>query len=157
MAGSERSKEIKDELQKMLKDDKNNDFQDQIYFALGNLYFREGNVDEAIEYYKLSSIKSISNTQQKTTSCLTIADIYYEQQNYKLADMYYDSAKVYLTDDYPDYDFIMNKTSSLSVLVQNLQVIQLEDSLQRLAEMDAPARLAVALTSPVPRRCLSRS
>jgi tetratricopeptide (TPR) repeat protein len=143
MAGSERSKEIKDELQKMLKDDKNNDFQDQIYFAIGNVYFREGNVDEALEYYKLSSIKSVSNTQQKTSSCLTIADIYYEQQSYNLADMYYDSAKVYLNESYPGYDVIMRKTSSLGELVQNLHVAQTEDSLQRLAAMDESDRLEI--------------
>jgi tetratricopeptide (TPR) repeat protein len=143
IAGSEKSREIKDELNKMLKDEKNNIFQDQIYYAIGNVYFREGNIEEALDYYKLSSEKSISNNKQKISSCLTIADIYYERQMYEWADMFYDSAKVYLTDDYPDYDFIMNKTSSLSLLVQNLQVIQMEDSLQMLAAMDESSRMVL--------------
>ena len=143
MTGSEGSREIKEELRKMLKDEKNQEFQDQIFYALGNVSFREGDIEEALALFKISSERSISNNQQKTSSCLTIADIYYEQHNYEMADLYYDSAKVYLTDDYPDYDVIMRKTSSLSVLVQNLQVIQREDSLQRLAGMDARGRLAV--------------
>ncbi len=78
--GADKSMEIKDELDKMLKDEKNREYQDQIYYALGNIYFREGNVDKAIDYYKLSSVKNVSNAQQKTKSCLTLAEIFYERK-----------------------------------------------------------------------------
>lgn len=143
MAGIDNAKEIKDELRKMLKDDKNSDFKDQIYYAQGNVASREGNIEEAIEMYKLSSIHSISNTQQKTTTCITLADIFYERQDYEMADFYYDSAAVYLTDDYPDYEEFMQKIMSLSLLVENLQIIHLEDSLQMLAGLDEASRLAI--------------
>ena len=46
-AGSEGGKEITNLLNKMLKDEKNKDFQDQIYFALGNLFKKEGKETEA--------------------------------------------------------------------------------------------------------------
>jgi tetratricopeptide (TPR) repeat protein len=143
MAGTDNAKEIKDELEKMLKDDKNAEFKDQIYYAQGNVAFREGNTQEAIELYKLSSATSTSNTQQKTTTCLTLADIFYERQDYEMADYYYDSAVVYLTNEYPDYEEFIQKTLSLSLLVENLQVIQLEDSLQMLAGLDEASRLAI--------------
>jgi len=143
IAGSDNAKEIRDELRKMLKDDKNAEFRDQIYYALGNVFFREGNVDEALNQYKLSSVYNVNNTQQKTTSCLTIADIYYERQDYETADLYYDSAMVYLTQEYPDYDEIIAKTRSLSNLVENLQTVHLEDSLQMLAKMPESARNAI--------------
>ena len=143
MAGTDNAKEIKDELRKMLKDDKNADFKDQIYYAQGNVAFREGNVEEAIEMYKLSSASSTSNTQQKTTTCITLADIFYERQDYEMADSYYDSAAVYLTNEYPDYEEFIQKTMSLSLLVENLQLIQLEDSLQMLAGLDEASRLAI--------------
>ena len=143
MAGTDNAKEIKDELRKMLKDDKNADFKDQIYYAQGNVAFREGNIEEAIEMYKLSSAHNISNTQQKTATCITLADIFYERQDYEMADFYYDSAAVYLTDDYPDYEEFIQKTMSLSLLVENLQIIQLEDSLQMLAGLDEASRFAI--------------
>ncbi|KPK87266.1 MAG: hypothetical protein AMS27_02905 [Bacteroides sp. SM23_62_1] len=69
--GAAKSREIKSELNKMLKDEKNKEYKDQIYYALGNIFYREGNIEEAIEYYKLSSASSVSNIQQKTKSCLT--------------------------------------------------------------------------------------
>ena len=43
---------MKKELEKMLRDSKNMDFQDQIYYALGNMSMKEGNEEEAVEYYQ---------------------------------------------------------------------------------------------------------
>ncbi len=43
------SEALRKELNKMLRDKKNVDFRDQIYYALGNLFFREGNRDQAKE------------------------------------------------------------------------------------------------------------
>jgi len=136
-------REITSELMKMLKEEKNREYRDQIYFALANIYFREKDIDEAINYYKLSSESSISNVQQKTTTCLKLADIYYNMQKYQLAAAYYDSATANLTAEYPGYQDIMVKSKSLSGLVENLKVIQFEDSVQRLAAMDEDDRLAV--------------
>ena len=51
-------KEIRRELEKMLKDSKNKDYQDQIYFALGNMSMKEGNESEALEL-----LQKISNCQ----------------------------------------------------------------------------------------------
>ena len=141
--GADKSREIKAELNKMMKDEKNTEYQDQIYFALANINMREGKTEEAISYYKLSSAKSISNPQQKTKSCLTLAELFYERQNYQSAKLYYDSAIVSLTPEYKDYDGVMTKSKSLSSLVENLIVIQFEDSVQRLAGMSESERYVI--------------
>lgn len=141
--GAARSREIKAELNKMLKDEKNREYQDQIYYALGNIYYREGNVNEAIGFYRLSSAKSISNAQQKTKSCLTLAEIFYNRENYAEAKLYYDSAIVSLNSDHPDYTQIITKSKSLSNLVENLMVVHFEDSVQKLAGMSETERLTV--------------
>jgi len=141
--GADKSREIKAELNKMLKDEKNTEYQDQIYFALANINMREGKTEEAISYYKLSSAKSISNPQQKTKSCLTLAELFYERQNYQSAKLYYDSAVVSLTPEYKDYADVMTKSRSLSSLIENLIVIQFEDSVQRLAGMSESERFVI--------------
>jgi tetratricopeptide (TPR) repeat protein len=141
--GADKGKEIKAELNKMLKDEKNKEYLDQIYYALANINYKEGNMDDAISYYKLSSAKSVSNPQQKTKSCLTLADIYYNRQNYESAKVYYDSAVVSLTPEYKNYDVVMSKSRSLSHLVENLIVVQFEDSVQRLAGMSEAQRFEV--------------
>ncbi|MBL7112365.1 MAG: tetratricopeptide repeat protein [Bacteroidales bacterium] len=143
VTGADRSKDIKGELKKMLREGKNKEYKDQIYYALGDIHWKEGETNKAIDYYALSSAVSVSNPQQKTKSCLTLADIYYDQQNYEFAELYYDTASINLPSDYPDYESIITKLGSLSELVQNLKIVQFEDSVQRLAAMDENERLTI--------------
>ena len=51
---SEMLRKLKASWIKMLRDDKNIEYQDQIYYALGNLAAKEGNITKAIENYKKS-------------------------------------------------------------------------------------------------------
>jgi tetratricopeptide (TPR) repeat protein len=134
---------VKNQLYKMLKDDKNIEFQDQIYYALGNIEYKAGNKNEAIKLYKKSARASVGNNIQKTTSYISIADIYYQQKSYRKAGVYYDSARYYITDKYPDYDVIMEETESLINLVDYLNTIELQDSLQRLAKLSESERLKI--------------
>jgi len=131
---------LRKELEKMLKDDKNFDYQDQIYFALAKLAERDNDKKSAEEYYKLSAKTSISNPSQKAMSFLALADIYFSRPEYLLAQAYYDSTMTSLDRNYPDYDKIALKTRNLSDLVNNLNEVQRQDSLQRVAKMSEKER-----------------
>lgn len=134
------SKEIRKQLRKMLKDDKNIEFQDQIYYAFGNIDFKEGAVEGAIKNYKLSVESSVSNTNQRALSYLSLADIYFEKLKYKLAQAYYDSSITFLDKEYPDYEKIALKTKNLTQLVLHLNIVEMEDSLQMVAGMTESER-----------------
>lgn len=138
--GAGSSKEIKKNLNKMLKDDKNIEYQDQIYYALANIAFKENLINTAIEYYKLSAKASVANTYQKAISYLAVADIYFDKPDYQLAQAYYDSSIVFLDTEYPDYEKIYAKTKNLTELVTNLNTVELEDSLQAVAQMSKKER-----------------
>ncbi|MBE9509926.1 MAG: tetratricopeptide repeat protein [Bacteroidetes bacterium] len=129
------SSEIVKELEKMLKDDKNIDYHDQIYYALGSVSMKEEKIGEAIELYKQSVAGSISNTNQKGLSYLSLADIYFERKDYKLSQAYYDSAVTTLDKSYPGYESIAVKTGNLTRLVDNILIVEREDSLQMVAQM----------------------
>lgn len=135
--------EIRKELEKMLKDSKNRDFQDQIYFALGNLMEKEGKVDEALELYKKSASSSSVNQNQKGKSYLALAGHYYSRPDYMKAGMYYDSTVYFLDQKYPGYSELKTKSQNLNTLVQHLTVIQVEDSLQKVASMKENERNAL--------------
>ncbi|HEY4799802.1 MAG TPA: tetratricopeptide repeat protein, partial [Bacteroidia bacterium] len=130
------TKELKSELNKMLKDEKNKEYRDQIYYALGNIAFRENEVNEALKYFKLSAQTSVSNTKQKGISYLNIAEIYFDRKEYKPAQAYYDSTITFLPKDYKNYEQIKNKKESLTAMVKNISIIAREDSLQKVAGMD---------------------
>ena len=132
--------DIKKDLRKMLKDDKNEDYKDQIYYALANLEFNAGNEKKAIEYYKLSAETSVSNDIQKALSFLALADIYFKKPNYLVSGSYYDSTMQYLNIDYSNYYAVSVKANNLIELVEYLKEVQLQDSLQMVASWSEKKR-----------------
>ncbi len=137
------SEKLKKELRKMLRDKKNIDFQDQIYYALGNIYFKEGNTDVAIENYRLSVLNSYQNQFQRALSAITLADIYFDNLRYRDAQSYYDSAMIIIDDTYPDYQQLAANYKSLTNLVENLETVERQDSLQKVALMPEMEREAL--------------
>lgn len=134
------SKIIKKQLNKMLRDDKNIEFQDQIYYALADIAVKENDVPLALTYLSKSIKASTTNNTQKALSYLKRADIYFEKPDYTSAQANYDSTMTFLPKDYVDYAVIEEKKKSLTALVVNLNVIILEDSLQRLGKMSETER-----------------
>jgi len=133
--GFGQAEDIEQELVRMIRDDKNIDYQDQIYFALGNLMAKEGKRDQAIQYYGKSALVSTTNTRQKTRSYLTLADLYYQQPDYPNAQAFYDSTLLTMDADYPGYAALVSKTKTLTELVENIRTVAFEDSVQMLARL----------------------
>ncbi len=134
-------KEMIKQLTKMLKDDKNKEYQDQIYYAIANIEFNDGNIKSAIEDYKKSAQVSVSNNTQKSLSFLSLGNIYFKVPDYPNSQMYYDSCMSFLPNDYPNYEKIKTKTDILNELILNLNEVALQDSLQRVAAMSSKDRI----------------
>ena len=132
--------ELKRELEKMLRDSKNDEFQDQIYYALGNLLMKEGKENEAVVYFRKSASSSSGNQSQKGKSYLALADHFYAKPDYLKAGRYYDSAVYFIDSKSPDYLSLKAKSLNLNSLVSQLTIIQTEDSLQKVAAMPDAAR-----------------
>jgi tetratricopeptide (TPR) repeat protein len=133
-------KQITKILTKMLKDDKNKDYKDQIYYALAEVAMRNNDTAVAIDYLRSSVSSSVNNNYQRSTSALTVADLYFAIPHYENAQAYYDTALTALPKDYPNYAEIERKTKILTDLVVNLITIQEEDSLQKLVNMSETDR-----------------
>lgn len=134
---------IKNELRKMLKDDKNIEFQDQIYYALGEIEHKQGNMDKAMEYYQQSIRASVDNIDQKARSFLTVADIQYDRQQYLDAQAYYDSAVSVIDNSYPNYEDIFTRSTSLTKLADHVNTFQLQDSVLKLSVLPENELMAV--------------
>jgi tetratricopeptide (TPR) repeat protein len=130
-------------LRRMLRDSKNKDYLDQIYFALGDLEERMGNTDEALKLWALSAASSTVNNRQRARSYLALAEYYYNQPEYMTAWHYYDSASYLLDDRYPDYEAIRRRASDLGEYAQYHDIVIIEDSLRRVASMSNADRDAL--------------
>ena len=126
---------IRKELMKMLKDEKNLEFLDQVYFALAELEIKEGNETAAVDFYKKSIAYNSTNATQKAISYLALATYYYGKENWVPAGLYYDSCSQSLPDTYPDYKKLIDFGANVKLLSENIAVAQREDSLQKVAKM----------------------
>ncbi|MDB5015811.1 MAG: hypothetical protein JWQ84_643 [Mucilaginibacter sp.] len=128
----------------LLKDPNNKDFKDQIYYQVAEIALAEKHVDDAIKNYKLSVRYSLKNQNQKGLSYLRLAQVNFKNKsNYVSAKKYYDSTLTTLPTNYPGYQLIQKTGSNLQLLVDRLQIIAREDTLQALAKMDENTRLSV--------------
>jgi tetratricopeptide (TPR) repeat protein len=134
------SEKIKSMLWAMARDEKNEEYYDQIYFALAEIEYEEQNIEKAVEYYTTSAQKSINNPRQKGRSYLRLAELYFTETEYVLAKQYYDSTATYLPENYPNYDVIVSIGNSLIGLVNNLEIVEYNDSLLALAALDEKDR-----------------
>ncbi|MHB1176715.1 MAG: type IX secretion system periplasmic lipoprotein PorW/SprE [Daejeonella sp.] len=121
------------QLRALLKDDKNRDFIDQIYFQIANTYADQKEPAKAIENYNLAIKNSTKNVTQKGLAYLKLAGIYLDQSDFVRSKAYYDSTLSALPKTYPDYDLISKKGSTLELLADRLTLIAREDTLQMLA------------------------
>jgi TolA-binding protein len=123
---------IEKALNKMLRDDKNITYRDQIYYvwALKELdleYYPEAEVN-----LRKSIAASVDNARQKGKSYLKLAGIAFDFKSFVNAQAYYDSAIAVLPMNYPGLDTLEERTSVLNDLVAQLNVVALEDSLQSM-------------------------
>ena len=132
--------DVKKQLHKMLRDSKNTEYQDQIYYTLAEIELYEGNTEKAIEYFQKSAKASSLNLPQKTKSYLTLANLFYDRREYVPSQAYYDSAMVNMQPSYLGYAQISSRAKNLNDLVNNLNKVQFQDSVQRIAKMSESER-----------------
>ena len=131
---------VKKDLNKMLKDPKNAEFKDQIYYALAEIDFNEGNEDLAVANLHRSVFYSTNNKRQKGQSYERLGDYRFNRREYVQAQKYYDTCAQVIDDNYPNAEGIRGKADNLAKLVVAVETAEREDSLQRIAGMDASSR-----------------
>ena len=125
----------------LLRDDKNIEYQDKIYYEMGLFELKQGNVNKAVENLNESIIVSTDNPTQKAYSFLQLGEIYYaDLQQYELAKAYYDSVMTSLPKNVENYKQIERRRNTLTEFVENLTIYRSEDSLQRMVKIPEPQR-----------------
>jgi TolA-binding protein len=135
-AGGQGAQKTKKYLKRMLEDDKNIEYYNQIYYELAKLEFATDNTNQGLIYMKKSASTKGSNTTQLTKTCLFLADYYFKSRKYDKAQSYYDSSVAIIPEDYPNVDNIKTKHSILSKLIENIETVRTQDSLLALSTMD---------------------
>lgn len=144
LAGRTPASEARRDLEKLLKDKKNVDFKDRIYFALAELDLQERDTAMAIVHLTESLGYNPKNKAQRAETQLKLADLYYDQERYVEAKTFYEQCleNLLVTDD--RYPRVSRLSRNLTEIARNLQVIELQDSLLRIAGMSEKERIELA-------------
>lgn len=129
------AKQARKQLKQLLKDEKNKDYFDEIYYELAMLAFKDRDPVQGVAMLKLSTASSTKNQQQKAKSFLALAEHYFKAQDYTQSQLYYDSTATVLAKEHPKYREVQGKKDYLGDLVRYLQTIYEQDSLQKLAKL----------------------
>lgn len=130
-------------LKRMTRYDRNAEYLDQVYYAIGNLYLSRGDTLKAIDNYKLAAEKSKRNGIDKAISQITLGQLYYTRHDYDLAQPCFAEALPLLPEDYPDYAMLKRRSDVLDELAVYAQNVSLQDSLLRLSAMSEEDRMNV--------------
>ncbi|TWI81014.1 type IX secretion system periplasmic lipoprotein PorW/SprE [Chitinophaga japonensis] len=128
-------------LRKMAKKERYIPFRDAIYYTMADLVAAK-DPDAAIKFLMQSLKQESNNPMQKTLSFKAVADIYYNQRQYRQAKDYYDSTATVMPQDFADAGVVNVRKAVLGDVATRVDAIEREDSLQHIAAMPETERQA---------------
>lgn len=142
--GRASAEQITKKLEKMAVDIKNEEYRDQVYYALADIALKNNNKPDAISYLRKSLQYSKANSAQKAEAYILLADLFYESQDFINAKTYFDSTLLVLAKTDERYDRISNFSNNLTEIAQNLLIIQEQDSLLAISRLSDKEKEALA-------------
>jgi tetratricopeptide (TPR) repeat protein len=135
-SGNDQVKKLRRLLKKMLRDEKNIDYKDRVYYEIAMLDMKVNNLTAAIENLQNSIAANTNNQRQKALSYYKVGQIYfYDLQDFTNAQAYFDSASTAITRDAPEYREISTISRTLKEYIGYINTIELQDSLLRLSRL----------------------
>ena len=130
-------------LLKMTRLEKNKDRLDVLYGAIGTIYLQAKDTTKALEYYDLAIEKSTQAGLAKAQVLVTAGDIYFDRRNYKKAQPCYNEAVTIINAEDEDYNRLNRRAQTLDALIQEVNTVELQDSLQRLSRLPEEEQMKV--------------
>jgi tetratricopeptide (TPR) repeat protein len=129
-----------DNLLKMAKKDKFENYRPLLYYSAGQLAMQKPDTAAAVNYYSKASQDSTSDVTLMNKSLMALGDIAFSQRNYRKAYREYDSLGTGDTTITARLDEIHGRRNLLEKIVQKETIIDREDSLQQIAAMSPAER-----------------
>lgn len=140
--GASQAKKMVGKLKRMAASDKNKDYLDQVYYAIGNIYLAQKDTLKAISNYEKGNKKATRSGIEKGVLLLKLGDLYWQQEKFSDTQRCYGEAIGLLDKDRKDYEQLSARSKVLDELVPYTDAIHLQDSLQALAKMSEKDRNA---------------
>jgi len=135
------SKQMIRKLKSMAKNPKNQEYLDQVYYAIGNIYLSKGDTTHAIWAYRDGVEKSTRNGIEKGVVLLHLGRLYWDREKFVDAQKCYSQAFGLLDKDHDSYKEVDERSKILDELLPFASAVELQDSLQMMASLDSVTRM----------------
>ncbi|MCF0196271.1 MAG: hypothetical protein HUK03_03370 [Bacteroidaceae bacterium] len=129
-------------LKRMARSDKNKDYLDKVYYAMGNIYMGVQDTARCIAAWETGVEKGTRNGSDKAALLLRLGQLYWQMERYIEAAEAYKKCVSILDKEHEEYEESKRREKILSELEPHLSAIKLQDSLQSLARMTEAGYLA---------------
>lgn len=123
------------QLERMLKDDKNEEYKGRLYFAIAEIYLKKNDEDKGVEFLELALKEGTGNGTQRAEAFLKLARIYYAKEDYVQSSDYYRQGLAGLKKTDDRYEETKSISDALALIANKIQTIQLQDSLLEISKM----------------------
>ena len=128
-------------LAKLLKDPKNEEFYDRVYFELAMLELKKDSLDKAVAYFQKVIEAPQGKERLKALAYYEIGKMFFEvHQQYDSAQVYFDQAANTITKTAPEYREITDIAETLRKYVEYKTTIHFQDSMLWLAGLSEKER-----------------
>lgn len=130
-------------LKAMTRYERNREYFDQIYYAIGNLYLSRRDTTQAIGAYRKAIAESTRNGIDKALAQMALGNLLFLRGDYVGAQPCYAEAMPRLPESFPDYRMLKRRSDVLDELSTFAANLQLQDSLLTLSRMPQEEQMAV--------------
>ena len=115
------TKQMVNRLKRMVASDKNKDYLDQVFYAMGNIYLTNKDTLNAIAAYEQGYKKSTRSGIEKGVLLLRLGNLYWEKEKFSDARRCYNEALGLLDKDRKDYEQLSERTKVLDELTPHTE------------------------------------
>jgi tetratricopeptide (TPR) repeat protein len=131
-------------LERLLKDDKNIEYRDQIYYVMADIALQDGLKKDGIAYLRKSLDNNQGNTTQRAEAYLKLADLYFDDEHFVQAKNYYDSTLTVLAATDERRQRVSEYAENLKDIARLIQTIAANDSIVSIYRMNDDERKVFA-------------
>lgn len=128
-ATDENHKKALRKLKRMARSPKNEEYQSQIYYAIGNIHLSEKDTTEAIRAYETGVAKGNTSGYGTGMLHLSLAKIYWAQEKFSKAHDNYSKALPMITEETNGYEEIKFRSEALAGITEYTDIVEKQSEL----------------------------
>ena len=127
--------EIIADLEKMAKDEKNEEYRDQIYYTIAQIYLDSNDREMAKNSLKTALRNKSGNKALEAETYYLLANLEYEDEHFHKAKYYYDSTMMVMSKSDERFGSSQKRSINLKEIAENVEIVIQQDSLLALSEL----------------------